>query len=142
VLCIGITEKIKISIGKLGLREFERGIYMYIGSALQSKQITQFKPSRPGPLLNRVQRHTKTPSQKKMHWHIDYLLADPHVHIIRIGLFPNKNREECEIAAYFNQFATSTHHNFGCSDCSCHSHLLYFSDTDWVNLGWNQESTS
>ena len=51
----------EISIGKLGRLLFKKGVYLYVGSAMNG-------------LEQRIQRHLRT--EKKIHWHIDYLL--PH----------------------------------------------------------------
>lgn len=58
-LIIEIAEKFNIKIGKIGDLEFEKGFYVYVGSALNS-------------LVPRINRHLS--QNKKIFWHIDYLL--------------------------------------------------------------------
>ena len=61
-LIIHVKKYSKIRIGaKLGYLEFKRGIYVYVGSAMNS-------------LESRLNRHLS--SKKKMHWHVDYLLKN------------------------------------------------------------------
>jgi Uri superfamily endonuclease len=126
VLKIFIDAPITFEIGHLGKINFQSGIYGYIGSALLGNKRCSGPP---GPLLRRVQRHVKPANEKKMHWHIDYLLAHPNVQILSILLLSSLKREECDIAQLFKQYATASIPKFGCSDCQCASHLLYFGNS-------------
>ena len=96
-----------IQIGKLGRLRFRRGYYAYVGSALNGI----------GP---RILRHLC--SNKKMHWHIDYLLRKGK--IVEIHCFSSDKKEECRIAEKFQKRFPSVP-GFGCSDCKCSSHLFY-----------------
>ena len=107
LLLIKLTEHKKISIGKLGEAEFTKGLYIYIGSALNG-------------LEQRIQRHLR--KHKTTHWHIDYLVK--HAEIVDVFYKESKNREECNIAKTFNRKLKSVP-DFGCSDCNCKSHLFY-----------------
>ena len=60
-LIIQLKKDSRIEIGKLGLLNFDKGYYVYVGSALNS-------------LEARLERHLKT--EKKLFWHVDYLLAE------------------------------------------------------------------
>ncbi len=60
-LLIKLAISKEIVIGKLGSMQFRKGYYIYVGSAMGN-----------GGLRARVGRHLS--GQKKMHWHIDYLL--------------------------------------------------------------------
>jgi len=96
-----------IGVGKHGLLHFKKGCYAYVGSALNG-------------LDQRIQRHLRT--DKKTHWHIDYLL--PFTEIVEILYKENNRREECSIAQTLERnFAGIP--GFGCSDCSCTSHLFF-----------------
>lgn len=79
-------------------------------------------------LLNRVKRHLKSPQQKRNHWHIDYLLENESVSIIKVYLIPSKFKLECKIAQELLEISDEYVENFGCSDCNCESHLVYFKD--------------
>jgi Uri superfamily endonuclease len=96
-----------IKIGSLGEHLFKKGLYSYIGSAQNN-------------LEKRVNRHLS--NNKKLHWHIDYLLSDKSTKIIKI-FYNNKNKiDECRIAkALLNNQSIK---GFGCSDCNCFSHLV------------------
>ncbi|HWR26982.1 MAG TPA: GIY-YIG nuclease family protein, partial [Candidatus Thermoplasmatota archaeon] len=69
-------------------------------------------------LDQRIQRHLRT--NKKTHWHIDYLL--PSTEIVDIFYKENTRKEECRIAREFERNFTNIS-GFGCSDCTCKSHL-------------------
>lgn len=111
-LHIEISENIQIKIGSLGICNFEKGKYVYTGSAMSS-------------LTKRVERHLKM--NKKMHWHIDYLLTNRNVTITKIELFPSSIKQECQL----NHDIINNHNGvpavlgFGSSDCkNCPSHFL------------------
>jgi len=107
LLVIELNKDLSIDIGKLGSMEFKSGFYIYVGSALNG-------------LDQRIQRHLK--SEKKLHWHIDYLLK--HAKIISVFYRESDNREECVIAKALNENLSPVI-GFGCSDCKCNSHLFY-----------------
>ena len=99
--------KQKIKIGKIGPINFKKGYYVYIGSAMNS-------------LESRIRRHLS--DEKKLHWHIDYLLEKSEI----TDIIYNENKKvECELSQYIAQ-KTDGVKDFGCSDCECESHLYYF----------------
>lgn len=111
-LFIEIEIDIDIEVGKLGLCHFAKGNYIYTGSAMRN-------------LKARVDRHLR--KDKKIKWHIDYLLNNPNVKIISTKLYPSDSKTECSI----NQ-STISHYKaeipikkFGSSDCKfCPAHLI------------------
>lgn len=107
LLLIKLEKDSIISIGKQGNKQLNKGYYIYVGSALNR-------------LEQRIQRHLR--KQKKMHWHIDYLLR--HAKITNIFYKENTVREECNIAKTLEKTLSSIP-GFGCSDCRCKSHLFY-----------------
>ena len=112
LLLLELPKPLILTIGKLGTIHFEKGWYAYIGSALNG-------------LDQRIQRHLRT--NKKTHWHIDYLL--PYTEIVSVFYKENNQSEECKIA----QSLESNFENipgFGCSDCTCTSHLFRVSSED------------
>lgn len=109
-LIIYVKKYTKIKIGKLNIIEFKKGTYVYIGSALNSLQ-------------SRLNRHLS--EDKKLHWHIDYLLIHPNTHIMDIIYNISPKKVECDLSQYLSQ-KTDGIENFGCSDCECQSHLYYF----------------
>ncbi len=96
-----------IRIGKFGEIDFKKGYFMYVGSALNG-------------LEQRIQRHLRI--HKKTHWHIDYLLT--HAKILNVFYKENDIKEECIIAKELEKQLDFIP-GFGCSDCTCKSHLFY-----------------
>ncbi len=110
MLLIELTEEQTITIGSLKAIYFPRGYYAYVGSAM-------------GGIISRINRHLK--SDKKPHWHIDYLLEKAS--ISEIILCETNDRVECTIAQALNgQFDSIP--SFGSSDCKCRSHLFFATD--------------
>jgi len=107
ILIVEIKSDSIIPFGKKGIKQFEKGYYIYVGSAL-------------GGLGQRIQRHLR--KQKKLHWHIDYLLE--HAIITNVFYKEGKIREECNIAKKLDRQLFSIP-GFGCTDCRCKSHLFY-----------------
>ncbi|MHA1985598.1 MAG: GIY-YIG nuclease family protein [Promethearchaeota archaeon] len=117
ILVIRIPEKTEIYVGILGKVQFNKGYYLYIGSGMGN-----FGSS---TLINRVKRHLRPSNQKKVHWHIDYLLNERNSYITQIYLIPSLERLECIITKELVKNTESYVRNFGSSDCDCQSHLLY-----------------
>jgi Uri superfamily endonuclease len=101
-----------IRIGALGDLFFQEGWHIYIGSALGSGG------------LQRLRRHISLSHlhDKRPKWHVDYLLTDPDFSLRYAVYAVTENRLECEIAHQLNNCWIP---RFGCSDCSCVSHLFY-----------------
>ncbi len=99
-----------LSIGRLGKLNFYAGGYVYIGSALNS-------------LNSRVTRHLSR--EKRLFWHIDYLLDSSHIGLDYIFFQNLPERNECRTARCISKIF-KPNHGFGASDCSCSSHLFYF----------------
>lgn len=107
ILVINLKEKKSIQIGKLGKIIFEKGFYVYVGSALNG-------------LEQRINRHLRT--NKKKHWHIDYFLD--FANIVDIFYKESQTRDECNIGVELDNYLASIP-DFGCSDCKCKSHLFF-----------------
>ncbi|MFC1864388.1 DUF123 domain-containing protein [Chloroflexota bacterium] len=107
ILLIKLPEEETISTGSLQSIHFHRGYYAYVGSAMNG-----FKA--------RLNRHLK--KNKKLHWHIDYLLQKAS--LTSIVLCESEHRTECTIAQALKcQFDSIP--SFGASDCHCASHLFF-----------------
>ena len=117
ILVINVREDSQISIGSLGNIEFKKGYYLYVGSALGNGSTS---------LENRLRRHIS--DVKKIHWHIDYLLASKTTVVITIYLIPTLLRLECIIAQDIEKRSEVNIKGFGSSDCSCNSHLFFFKE--------------
>jgi Uri superfamily endonuclease len=107
LLVMILPEDISVMVGRQGVLNFQKGCYAYVGSALNG-------------LEQRILRHLRR--QKKIHWHIDYLL--PFTEIVEIFYKENTRREECRIAQGLNRNFVNIP-GFGCSDCGCQSHLFF-----------------
>jgi len=108
-LHIHLNKNIEIEIGKLGKFTFPMGNYVYTGSA--KKNIDE-----------RIKRHKSNSSDKKLYWHVDYLLNDKNAKIIEVHKF---EKEECTLNQETCGETIVT--GFGSSDCKnkCKSHLKY-----------------
>ena len=104
-LLIAVAAPVRVRIGSLGSFDFPAGLYVYTGSARRNFEA-------------RITRHLST--AKKMHWHIDYLLAAP-------GVTVNEVRRFAEAECAINQALAGEIlvRGFGASDCraGCGSHL-------------------
>ena len=103
---------------------------MYVGSAQTS-------------LEKRIRRHIG--NQKKVFWHVDYLLQNHHAKITRVFFKQASKAEECAMAQELRR-RSELIKGFGCSDCRCQSHLfrlpvgfvLAKSDVFALGHGWSR----
>ncbi len=112
VLFIDVSKDITLEIGSLGEIKFVKGFYIYIGSALS-----------PGGLAKRVERHLR--SEKKLFWHIDYLLNSSLAEISAVAWIADQQKLECSISQEIDKLVdlVSSISHFGSSDCKCKGHL-------------------
>ncbi len=110
-LVLHLEGREEITVGKLGTSSFPAGYYLYLGSALGT-----------GGLEARLARHRRR--DKKLHWHIDYLLE--HAQLVEVWSTASAARLECLWAQAARQFSGSETPvpGFGSSDCRCPSHLI------------------
>ncbi len=97
----------RLSIGGLGEPRFNKGYFLYVGSAKAG-------------LTRRIEHHRRL--TKNYHWHIDYLRDAADVHVV----LPIRTSDdlECEIAKALGKIADWKVKGFGSSDCDCKSHLF------------------
>jgi len=107
-LVIYLDSPKSIRIGALGVTDFPAGYYLYVGSALGG--------------LSRLDRHFRFSKEHytRPKWHIDYL--DFVAPILYAYYAETERRLECTLATTLGGVSVN---GFGCSDCSCESHLLY-----------------
>ena len=105
-----LPRKRLIEMGGLGKVSFRPGYYAYVGSAMKN-------------LSQRVERHRRI--RKKFHWHIDYFSNAAGFQ----ASLPVRSEDdlECELASAISGISEWSVPGFGCSDCSCPSHLFGFS---------------
>ncbi len=109
LVALEITEDMELEVGSLGKLSFQKGWYVYCGSAQKN-------------LESRVARHLR--KNKRPHWHLDYL--SPHA--ARREAFPIASHEnlECSLARDLANIGGRGVPHFGSSDCHCPSHLYFF----------------
>ena len=108
LLVLRLDRQRLVKIGRLNTVVFQKGYYIYVGSAMNN-------------LTARIQRHRRI--RKREHWHIDYLTqaADGFLSLpIR-----SSHREECKIADSLSSILASGPSGFGSSDCHCKTHLFW-----------------
>ncbi|NLE51554.1 MAG: GIY-YIG nuclease family protein [Chloroflexi bacterium] len=100
-----------VTVGRLGERTLQSGLYGYVGSALG-----------PGGLRARVGRHLRADTPTR--WHIDWLTT--HTPIRAVWLRIGRERLECTWSAALRTLpgATIAWPRFGASDCTCAAHLI------------------
>jgi Uri superfamily endonuclease len=109
VLIIRVNKDIHVNIGALSRKSFAKGLYVYVGSAQTN-------------LEQRVKRHLKR--EKRLFWHIDYLLANDAAEIVKVLYKQGDKTEECKTANRIAENGTPIA-GFGCSDCNCKTHLYH-----------------
>ncbi len=97
-----------IKVGGLGMIDFKKGWYIYVGSAMAN-------------LTARIERHERR--RKKMHWHVDWL-RDKADRVVPLPI-RSSAKIECEIAGAVGHRFISGPKGFGASDCSCPTHLFF-----------------
>ncbi len=115
-MLIEISKDAKMTIGAKGKLSFDKGFYVYTGSAMKG-------------LEARVARHKR--KDKKLRWHIDYLLNHPSARIIEAKLFRSEDRQECSLNQQVIGMSGSEIPvvGFGSSDCRrCPAHLVKAAD--------------
>lgn len=116
VLIISVSNDIRVNVGALGSIDFEKGSYAYVGSAQRN-------------LEKRIERHFK--KIKRKFWHIDYLLDDAAVQILKVLYKEAEKPAECKIANKISEKCIPIE-GFGSSDCKCTSHLFKLKDYQFL----------
>lgn len=113
-LVLHLTVPIAVRVGRLGEWALPSGWHVYVGSALGA-----------GGLRGRLARHFRT--EKKLRWHIDYVLA-ANVDVSEVWYVESSARWECVWARQLAALpgARVLIPRFGAGDCHCPSHLLAF----------------
>jgi len=106
-LRIEVAQPLRCAVGRLGELDFPAGRYVYSGSAKRG-------------LEARIARHLRR--QKRLRWHIDYLLDAPGVRVIGVV---RSRRGECALNRATRGRVLAA--GFGASDCraGCGAHLKY-----------------
>ncbi len=110
-LIIKHSKNKEIQIGRLGTFLFPKGFYIYTGSAQNGFE-------------KRINRHLS--SNKKLHWHIDYLLS--YAKVAKVLRYAGLKKDECKLNHLIAKSSGSAPvvDKFGSSDCNCVTHLYHF----------------
>lgn len=154
VLLIGLDRRIEVAFGKFrkgAAIELEPGRYLYVGSALGGAK-GRF------PLAARLLRHASRSDgkaahairsalhdlfmswgyrlsagrgDKKLHWHIDYLLDREEANIEHVFIFPGETRLEPRLAALLDTTpgAIPIADRLGAQDAASGTHFFRIDDT-------------
>ena len=108
-LWLYLEADLELTAGALGTCLLPAGWYAYTGSARRG-------------LRARLRRHCAPAADKRLRWHIDYLLASPGVSVAYLSLSADP---ECTVNAAVGGSCPCP--GFGASDCrsGCGSHLRY-----------------
>jgi len=117
ILVVSVSKDINVNVGALGSVNFEKGVYAYVGSAQNN-------------LEKRIERHLRKTKQK--FWHIDYLLDDANVEVLKVFYENAGKSEECKVANKIGERCVPTK-GFGSSDCKCKSHLFKLKDYQFLS---------
>jgi len=116
ILVVSVSKDINVNVGALGSVNFEKGLYVYVGSAQND-------------LEKRIARHLRRTKQK--FWHIDYLLDDVHVKVLKVFHKNAGKPEECRVVNKIGERCVPIK-GFGSSDCKCKSHLFKLKDYQFL----------
>ncbi|AEF81861.1 SfsA [Leadbettera azotonutricia ZAS-9] len=128
LIVLELAQKAEAEIGSLGRISFEKGWYVYAGSAMKN-------------LSSRISRHLRK-THKKKHWHLDYLT--PHAQSIKGFPVISFRNLECDLAGDLIALGGKPIAGFGSSDCkakgagkkACPSHLVFFPSPPLLNHGF------
>lgn len=108
ILVFYLPKSQKIDVGRIGLSQFQQGVYFYVGSAQRN-------------LSARLKHHAQ---KKKPHrWHIDYLSVKSKM--LGAIIVPGRREQECKLAKKLGEMFQLAIPGFGASDCRCGGHLFY-----------------
>ncbi len=113
ILFLELSEDSVIRVGRLGEFHFKKGIYLYVGSAMNG-------------FGARIRRYISGGGKK--HWHIDYLLDVAK--LMAILLIPSETRIEEQIASLLEKKFEPSVAGFGASDTKSTTHLFYVGDLE------------
>jgi sugar fermentation stimulation protein A len=115
LLVVPVRRGITLQAGTLPPVKLEKGTYVYVGSAMKN-------------LTARLRRHRRRAQRKRLHWHIDYLLASPACGPAVALPIRSARRLECLLASDLAALAPTRIAGFGSSDCRCPSHLFAWAE--------------
>ncbi|MBP2146712.1 Uri superfamily endonuclease [Methanofollis sp. W23] len=111
-----------LGVGTLGEVAFREGWHLYVGSA-----------QGPGGLRARVGRHLRLAAvrDRRPRWHVDRLLLSDAFTLMGVVCGVTDEDLECRLATAISGDSVE---GFGCSDCTCVSHLFYRPDEPFTEI--------
>lgn len=122
ILVISVGKDTRVNVGALGSVNFEKGLYIYVGSAQNGME-------------KRVERHFR--KVKRKFWHMDYLLKNEHARVVEVFYKEAGKAEECNIARKISKTGIPIE-GFGSSDCECKSHLVKIKDCEFLRAAMRE----
>jgi Uri superfamily endonuclease len=109
-LQIELRRPLSVCVGALGVIRLDKGTCVYTGRAARG-------------LRARVLRHVR--GADRLHWHIDYLLVQRSVRVVRVTLASAASEDECRVNCRMTDDGWIAVPRFGASDCrsGCPGHL-------------------
>ena len=114
ILILKATSDQYIRVGKLGIFDFKKGFYAYVGSAFGT-----------GGLAARINHHLY--STAKPRWHLDYLRGLMEIEEVWLTTGTSKREHEWARILGMQEEVDIPALGFGASDCSCDAHFFKFS---------------
>ena len=111
ILALQCARRVRIQVGRWRSVDFAAGYYLYVGSAFG-----------PGGIRARVARHIR--EDKSLRWHIDYLRNACFVQAVLLH-YGDRRLEHDWAQKLLCSDKFMPVDGFGCTDCSCSSHLFY-----------------
>ena len=108
IIILHLKKDTEIAVGELGNIPFRKGYYLYAGSAKKA-------------LTKRIERHQRL--RKNLFWHIDYLRETDFL-LQRVCQSAHQKTLNVPSRLVFKRLPDWSDSGFGCSDCSCKSHLF------------------
>jgi Uri superfamily endonuclease len=114
-LIIRSTVPHKVDVGRHLSVFFQRGLYLYTGSALGRGSTS---------LEGRIRRHLS--QEKKDFWHVDRILSSGSTRVVAVVFAKTRSKLECEVNSMLltDPEIGVLARGIGSSDCRCESHLL------------------
>ncbi len=114
-LIIRSTVPHKVAVGRHLSVFFQRGLYLYTGSALGRGSTS---------LEGRIRRHLGR--KKKNFWHVDRILSSGSTRVVSVVFAKTRSKLECEVNVILlrDPDIEVLTKGIGSSDCRCESHLL------------------
>jgi len=154
LLRIEVMEETAVRFGRFRggeVIQVPAGTYLYVGSAMRGlggrllRHASRTEPQNPHPIrpilvekLRVVNIIGHIPQQKRLHWHVDYLLERPQAALTQVIVIRSRARLEERVAAWLMGLAETAAPipGLGASDHQGYTHLLRVPSENgwWLSL--------